>query len=98
MSINTRFLVKGDEGKQETRVAELSAGISQMTKKAEELGVQTITMQTLLQRMGYKAPVSTKPTGDDEAGRHSTTGKSRDPRNRPNDQFEQRQPQGGAKP
>jgi hypothetical protein len=48
--------------------------------------------------MGYKAPVSTKPTGDDEAGRHSTTGKSRDPRNRPNDQFEQRQPQGGAKP
>jgi hypothetical protein len=92
MSINTRFLVKGDEGRKEANVVELSAGISQMKTKADELGVQIINLQTLLQRMGYKAPVSTKPTGDDEAGRHSTTGKSRDPRNRPNDQFEPRQP------
>jgi hypothetical protein len=54
--------------------------------------VQTITLQTLLQRMGYKPPVSTKPTGDE--GQTQIKGKSTDPRNRQpqSDQFQPRQP------
>jgi hypothetical protein len=35
MTINTRFLVKGGEGKKDTNIAEMAGGISKMNEKAK---------------------------------------------------------------
>ena len=43
----------------------LAEGQTTMLDKSKELGVQTISLQELLQRMGYKSPVSTKATGSE---------------------------------
>jgi hypothetical protein len=65
MSINTRFLVKGGEGRKEANVATLAGGVTKMQDQAEKLGVQIITLQSLLQRMGYHAAVSTRASGEE---------------------------------
>jgi chemotaxis protein histidine kinase CheA len=98
MSINTRFLVSGSEGKNDASVAAVAAGITKIKNEADKLGVQKILLKDLLQRMGYKAPVSTKATGE-ETSQYHPKGGSTPPRTKASDLFQPRQPaarSGGA--
>jgi hypothetical protein len=94
MSINTRYLVKGSvQRKDDAKMAALAEGQTTMLDKSKELGVQTISLQELLQRMGYKSPVSTKATGsDNDANRYRAKPKTTEPRTKSPDQFQPRQP------
>ena len=99
MSINTRFLVKGSDAKKEAGAPALSAGQSsigdkakELELKAKELGVQTISLQELLQRMGYKAPVSTRATGETNTNQYRPKASSTEPRTKSPDAFQPRQP------
>ncbi|MCC6125019.1 MAG: hypothetical protein IT426_08665 [Pirellulales bacterium] len=93
MSINTRYLVLGGEHKQEAKVKQIAEGQAKMIDRAKELGVQSISLQELLQRMGYKSPVSTKATGTDaDSSQYRAKPKSAEPRTKLPDQFQPRQP------
>jgi hypothetical protein len=90
MSINTRFLVQGSEGKSDTSLAAIAAGQTKMIDEGKKLGIQKISLQDLLQRMGYKSPVSTKATG--EAAPNRNLSKPAEPRTKNSDLFKPRQP------
>ncbi len=98
MSINTRYLVQGGEPKKEAKLAAVASGLAAMKGKAKELGVQTISLQDLLQRMGYKAPVSTRATGSETPNTNPSRPKagSTEQRTKSTDVFQPRQPASGA--
>jgi uncharacterized protein (UPF0305 family) len=52
MSVETKYLVKGERPDDKTN-EKLISGFTTMTGEATKLGVQTITIQDLLDRMGY---------------------------------------------
>lgn len=96
MSINTRYLVLGAEQKVQKNVSQqvenLTKGQTTMIDKAKELGVQTISLHELLQRMGYKAPVSTRATGEENNAPKANAPKpgSTESRSKTNDAFQPR--------
>lgn len=53
MNVNTRYLVVGEKPTERSLPA-LTSAFSKMTEDAEQLGVQTIQLADLLQRMGWK--------------------------------------------
>jgi hypothetical protein len=94
MSINTRYLVLGNEQKKiDAKTSSLITGQTTMIDKAKELGVQNISLHELLQRMGYKPPVSTRATGVETKSNKSFTPKpgSTEARSKTNDAFQPRQ-------
>lgn len=72
-------------------MAAIAEGQAKMLDKAKELGVQTISLQELLLRMGYKSPVSTKATGG-ETNQYQPKAKTAEPRTKLPDQFQPRLP------
>jgi hypothetical protein len=52
MTIDTKYLVKGDRPTDKTN-QELIKGYTQIIQKATELGIESISLETLLDRMGY---------------------------------------------
>jgi hypothetical protein len=93
MSINTRFLVKGGEGKRDENIAAIAKGVGTMEKKAKTLGVQEISLKELLVRMGYKQPVSTGATaGEATPDQYRSKPGSKEPRTKSSELFKPRQP------
>jgi hypothetical protein len=94
MSINTRFLVLGTEQKKvDAKMAGRAPGQTTMLDKAKERGVQSISLNELLQRMGYKAPVSTRATGiEPDANQARPKTGSEPPRTKSPDAFQPRLP------
>ena len=63
MSVNTRYLVKGDPpnvkgAAADKKIEEYLKDYGKALKRAESLGVQTLLLDELLQRMGWKQPSS----------------------------------------
>jgi len=64
MSVNTRYLVKGDPpnvkggAAGDKKIDEYVKDYGKALKRAESLGVQTLALSDLLQRMGWKQPSS----------------------------------------
>jgi hypothetical protein len=52
MTVDTRYLVKGDRPTDKTN-QELIKGFTDMTGEATRLGIETISLDSLLDRMGY---------------------------------------------
>jgi hypothetical protein len=82
MTVNTRYLIKGDPpnladaGSMETKIEEYTKEYSKALKKAESLGIESLPFTELLQRMGWKQPVTLNRSGN---GRTAVTAVETEP-------------------
>jgi hypothetical protein len=67
ITINTRFLVKGQAATDKTSAESLNAS-SQIEREAADLGVETISVERLLSDMGWRGSERTFTTGRGAAG------------------------------
>jgi hypothetical protein len=67
LSINTRFLVQGERANEKSSAEALQAS-SQMLKEADELGIETISVERLLSDMGWRGSERTVSSSSGATG------------------------------
>jgi hypothetical protein len=94
MSIGTRFLVLGEIKNDNAATLNLATGQTTMMEEAKRLGIQTISLKDLLQRMGYRPKSSNAATGGENlnSGTYQAKPSSTPPRTKSSENFKPRQP------